>query len=223
LKKQEMHYKAVIFDLDGTLLDTLEDIADAANSVLNRFGFPQHNLQTYKYFVGEGIEKLVQRALPQKKFQDDFITHCVTLMQAEYSKRWVDNTRVYQEIPDILDSLTNQGIKMAILSNKPDNFTKEMVEKFLLKWQFSIIQGEKPFVPKKPDPSAALGIAERLKLPPRTFLFLGDSEVDMKTALAAGMYPVGVLWGFRTAEELIASGAKVLIKNSTDLINVIIP
>jgi len=216
-----MKYKAVIFDLDGTLLDTLEDIADAANSILSRFSFPQHDLQTYKYFVGEGIKKLVQRALPQKKFEKDFIAHCVTLMQAEYSKRWANKTLVYPEVPDILDSLTHQGIKMAILSNKPDNFTKAMVAKFLLKWQFSIIQGEKSFVPKKPDPAAALVIAERLKLPPRTFLFLGDSEIDMKTALAAGMYPVGVRWGFRTAEELIASGAKVLIKNSADLINVI--
>ena len=219
--KELIKYRAAIFDLDGTLLDTLEDIADAANIVLSRFGFPQHDLQTYKYFVGEGIKKLVQRALPQEKFEEDFITHCVTLMRAEYSKTWTKKTRLYPEVPDILDSLTNQVIKMAILSNKPDDFTKEMVANFLMKWQFSIIQGEKPFVPKKPDPSAALGIAENLKLPPRTFLFLGDSEVDMKTALAAGMYPVGVLWGFRTAEELIASGAKVLIKNSADLINII--
>jgi len=222
LKKQEMKYKAVIFDLDGTLLNTLEDIANATNSVLSRFGFPQHDLQTYKYFVGEGIKNLVQRALPQKKFEEDFITHCVTLMRAEYSKTWTKKNPLYPEVPDILNYLTNQGIKMAILSNKPDDFTKEMVATFLMKWQFSIIQGEKPFVPKKPDPSAALGISENLKLPPRTFLFLGDSEVDMKTALAAGMYPVGVLWGFRTAEELLASGAKVLIKNSVDLINIIL-
>jgi haloacid dehalogenase superfamily, subfamily IA, variant 3 with third motif having DD or ED/haloacid dehalogenase superfamily, subfamily IA, variant 1 with third motif having Dx(3-4)D or Dx(3-4)E len=217
-----MKYQAIIFDLDGTLLDTLEDIADAANSVLSRFNFPQHDLQTYKYFVGEGIGRLIQRALPQKKFEEDFITLCVTLMRAEYSKTWTKKTHLYPQVPDILDSLTNQGIKMAILSNKPDDFTKEMVAKFLMKWQFFIVQGEKPFVPKKPDPYAALAIAENLKIPPRTFLFLGDSEVDMKTALAAGMHPVGVLWGFRTAEELIASGAKVLIKNLSDLIKIII-
>jgi phosphoglycolate phosphatase len=216
-----MKYKAVIFDLDGTLLDTLEDIADSANFVLSRFGFPQHDLQTYKYFVGEGIEKLVRRALPKEKNEENFIAKCITLMREEYSKRWTNNTQPYPEIPKILDTLTKRKIKMAILSNKPDDFTKEMVAKFLVNWQFVIIQGEKPFVHKKPDPSAALGIAKNLKLPPRTFLFLGDSEVDMKTALAAGMYPVGVLWGFRTAEELIASGAKVLIKNSADLINII--
>ncbi|WAC06405.1 MAG: HAD family hydrolase [Thermodesulfobacteriota bacterium] len=216
-----MQYQAVIFDLDGTLLDTLEDIADAANSVLSRFDFPQHDLQTYKYFVGEGIGRLIQQALPQKKFEEDFITLCVTLMREEYSKRWANKTRLYPEVPDILDSLTNQGIKMAILSNKPDDFTKEMAAKFLIKWEFSVVQGEKPLVAKKPDPSAALDIAKKLKLPPRRFIFLGDSEVDMKIALAAGMHPVGVLWGFRTAEELIASGAKVLIKNSADLITVI--
>ena len=218
-----MNYKAVIFDLDGTLLNTLEDIADSANFVLSQFGFPQHNLQTYKYFVGEGIEKLVRRALPKEKNEENFIAQCITLMREEYSKRWANKTLPYPEVPKILDILTSRKIKMAILSNKPDDFTNEMVTKFFLKWQFSIIQGEKPFVPKKPDPSAALGIAEKLKLPPHRFLFLGDSEVDMKTALAAGMYPVGVLWGFRTAEELIAGGAKVLIKNSEDLISIITP
>jgi phosphoglycolate phosphatase len=216
-----MKFEAAIFDLDGTLLDTLEDIADSANFVLSQFGFPQHDLETYKYFVGEGIEKLVRRALPIEKNEENFIGQCITLMREEYSKRWTNKTRLYPEISEILDTLTSRKIKMAILSNKPDDFTKKMVAKFLLKWQFSIIQGEKPFVPKKPDPSAALGIAKKLKLPPRTFLFLGDSEIDMRTALAAGMYPIGVLWGFRTAEELIASGAKALIKNSADLINVI--
>jgi phosphoglycolate phosphatase len=216
-----MKFEAAIFDLDGTLLDTLEDIADSANFVLSQFGFPQHDLETYKYFVGEGIEKLVRRALPIEKNEENFIGQCITLMREEYSKRWTNKTRLYPEISEILDTLTSRKIKMAILSNKPDDFTKKMVAKFLLKWQFSIIQGEKPFVPKKPDPSAALGIAKKLKLSPRTFLFLGDSEIDMRTALAAGMYPIGVLWGFRTAEELIASGAKALIKNSADLINVI--
>lgn len=216
-----MRYKAVIFDLDGTLLDTLEDIADATNSVLSRFGFPQHDLQTYKYFVGEGIRSLIQRALPPKKFEEEFITHCVTLMRVEYGKSWTRKTRLYQEVTDILDFFTNQEIKMAILSNKPDDFTKKMAAIFLRRWPFSIVQGEQPFVPKKPDPTAALSIAESLKLPPKAFLFLGDSEVDMKTALAAGMYPVGVLWGFRTAKELIASGAKILIKNSADLIDAI--
>ncbi|HPD60460.1 MAG TPA: HAD family hydrolase [Thermodesulfobacteriota bacterium] len=218
-----MNYQAVIFDLDGTLLDSIEDIADSANFVLSKFGFPQHDLQTYKYFVGEGIEKLVRRALPKEKNEENFIAQCIMLMREEYSKRWINKTQPYPEIPKILDTLTSRKIKLAILSNKPDDFTKEMVAKFFLKWQFSIIQGEKPLIPKKPDPSAALSIAETLKIPPHEFLFVGDSDIDMKTALAAGMLPVGVLWGFRTAEEFIAGGAKVLIRNAADLISIIIP
>lgn len=217
-----MDYKAVIFDLDGTLLDTLEDIADSANAMLSRFGFPSHNLHTYQYFVGEGIEKLVLRALPQKKFEKDFIARCITLMREEYSKRWAAKTLLYPDVPDLLDFLTQQGFALAVLSNKPDDLTKKMAAFFLVKWRFSIIQGENPSVPKKPDPSAALAIAKKINFPPQAFLFFGDSEIDMKTALAAGMYPVGVLWGFRTAEELLASGAKMLINNAGDLKNVII-
>ena len=217
-----MKYKAVIFDLDGTLLDTLEDIADSMNSVLKQFAFPEYSREVYRYFLGEGIERLVRQALPEDKREQALIMQCVTRMREEYSKRWANKTRPYPEIPELLDALTGRGIKMAILSNKPDDFTKKMVAKFFPRGKFTIIQGEKPFVPKKPDPSAALAIAKNLKIPPHTFLFLGDSEVDMKTALAAGMHPVGVLWGFRTAEELISSGAKALIQNPADLINIII-
>ena len=218
-----MQFKAVIFDLDGTLLDTLEDIVDSTNSMLSQFGFPHHDLQTYKYFVGEGIEKLVRRALPKEKNEENFIAHCVTLMREEYSRRWANKTRPYLKIPELLDTLTSRGIKMAILSNKPDDFTKEMVAKFFPEWKFTIVQGEKLSVPKKPDPTAALSIAKKLKISPHKFLFLGDSEIDMKTAQAAKMYPVGVLWGFRTAEELISSGAKRLIQNPWDLIALLNP
>jgi phosphoglycolate phosphatase len=202
-----MNFKAVIFDLDGTLLDTLEDIADATNSVLSRFGFPQPDREAYKYFIGEGIETLVRRALPKDKLDEPLIGQCVAIMREEYGKRWANKTHPYREIPEILDALTIRRIKMAVLSNKPDEFTKEMVTAFLPTWHFAVIQGEKLSVPKKPDPTAALGIADTLRIPPRAFLFLGDSDIDMKTALAAGMCPVGVLWGFRTAEELVASGA----------------
>lgn len=216
-----MSFQAVIFDLDGTLLDTLEDIADSANIVLTRLGFSGHDLKAYKYFVGEGLEKFVRRALPKDKFEEALVAKCIAEMREEYGKRWTNKTRPYPQVPEILNFLTAQRIKMAILSNKPDDFTKEMVAKFLPKWQFAIILGERPEMPKKPDPTAALTIAETLKIPPREFLFLGDSEVDMKTALAAAMYPVGVLWGFRTAAELTASGAKVLIKKSTDLLEIL--
>lgn len=216
-----MKYKAVLFDLDGTLLNTLQDLADSVNSVLSSYGFPEHGLEAYKYFVGDGIEALAQRALPERHRDKATLAKCITAIREEYRKRWANNTRPYQGIPDLLDALTARNIKLVILSNKPDDSTKATVSKLLSKWQFDIIIGASPSVPKKPDPKAALGIAQRLDIPASEFLYLGDSGIDMKTASAAGMYPVGALWGFRTAEELTANGAKALIRNPSELLGLL--
>ena len=216
-----MKYRAVIFDLDGTLLNTLEDIADSANVVLSRYGFPQHGLEAYKYFVGDGIGKLVFRAIPEEKRSQEFLAQCVEEMREEYSKRWANKTHPYQGIPELLDALTARGIKMSILSNKPDDFTKETAAKFLSQWRFEVIQGEGASAPKKPDPAGALRIVEAFQVSSEEILFLGDTEVDVKTALSAGMRPVGVLWGFRTAAELKAAGAEVLIEKADDLLSLI--
>jgi len=142
----------------------------------------------------------------------------VAYINEEYSKRWSNNTRPYQGIPEMLQALTDLGIKMAILSNKPQGSTEEMVYRLLPQWHFELVVGALPSVPKKPDPTAAVRIAKQLEIPPTEFLYLGDSDVDMKTATAADMYPLGALWGFRTADELLASGAKELIQNPVDLI-----
>ena len=213
-----MKYKAVLFDLDGTLLNTLQDLADSVNSVLSSSGFPEHGLEAYKYFVGDGIEELAHRALPEKHRDKATLAKCITAIREEYRKRWANNTRPYQGIPELLDALTARNIKLVILSNKPDDSTKATVSKLLSKWQFDIIMGASPSVPKKPNPKAALEIVQRLNIPANEFLYLGDSGIDMKTASAAGMYPVGALWGFRTAEELTANGAKALIRDPADLL-----
>ena len=123
----------------------------------------------------------------------------------------------------MLNLLTRRGLHLAILTNKPDESAREMVARLLPQWKFSVVQGEKPSLPKKPDPTTALGIAHTLQILPPEIIFLGDSGVDMETAVAAGMYPVGVLWGFRTAEELVASGAKALIVNTADLLTILTP
>ena len=162
------------------------------------------------------MEKLIRKALPKEKTDEKLIAKCVSLMRKEYQRRWAYKTYIYPEVPRILNFLTQHQIRMAILSNKPDDFTRKMVAKFLSFWKFDLIQGEKASCPKKPDPTAALLIAQKLGISPLEFLFIGDSEVDMKTAVAAEMFPVGVLWGFRTEGELIASGAKALIKNGDD-------
>lgn len=216
-----MTYEAVLFDLDGTLLDTLRDLADSMNSALKSMGFPSHDVEKYKYFVGDGMYNLVLRTLPPNIREETIIKKCLVKMEDEYSKRWADTTRPYKGIPELLDRLDGLGLKKAVLSNKPHDFTKLIVDKLLSKWSFDTVLGQREGVPKKPDPAAALEIVDKLDIPPEKFLYLGDTNTDMKTANAAGMYAVGVLWGFREADELIENGARVLIKSPMDLLDIL--
>jgi phosphoglycolate phosphatase len=217
--KSSMKHSAVIFDLDGTLLDTLKDLADSVNSALSYLGLPEHSLEAYRYFVGDGREALAIRALPENRRDTTTVDKIITRINEEYTRRWTINTRPYPGITDLLDELTGSNIRMAILTNKPHDFTELMVSRLLPQWQFEPIVGTMPALPKKPDPAAALRIAQQLNIEPAEFLFLGDSDVDMKTASAADMYPIGALWGFRTAEELLASGARALIQKPAELLS----
>ena len=216
-----MKYKAVIFDLDGTLLTTLQDLADAVNGILGRSGFPEHGLESYRYFVGDGVEDLARRALPEKHRDEATVAGFVTAIMEEYRQRWPNHSGPFEGIPELLDALAARRIKMAILTNKPDDSTRVMVSRLLPRWQFHIILGATPALPKKPDPQGALQIADYLKLPSQAFLYVGDSDIDMKTAGAAGMYAVGVLWGLRTADELVKNGAKVLIRKPLELLELL--
>ncbi|MFC1981818.1 HAD family hydrolase [Chloroflexota bacterium] len=164
-----MKYKAVLFDLDGTLLDTLKDIADSVNLALDRLGFPQHEINAYKYFVGDGREALAIRVLPEDHRDTITFDRLVLYIKEEYSKHWSNNTRPYRGIPEMLQAVTDLGIKMAILSNKPQNSTEEMVYRLLPKWHFELIVGALPTVAKKPDSAAALRIAEQLEITPTAF------------------------------------------------------
>lgn len=213
-----MNHKAIIFDLDGTLLDTIEDLTDSMNQALSRLGFKGHDQETYKYFIGDGIETLVKRALPPESRHEEMVAQCVEAMREEYALRWDKHTRPYPGIPELLDALSQRGWPISILSNKPDDSTRIVVDKLLPQWPFQVVLGARPSVPKKPDPAAALEIAGLLHLPPDQFVYLGDTGTDMKTAVEAGMFPVGALWGFRTAQELKAHGAKVLVEKPLDLL-----
>jgi phosphoglycolate phosphatase len=214
-------FKAVLFDLDGTILNTLVDLADAMNASLAHFGYPPHPVEAYKYFIGDAVITEAKRAMPASAHDPELIKKVADLSEQIYDKCWHKNTRPYPGIPELLSNLAKRRLPLAILSNKPDYFTKIMAEKLLPGFHFKIVQGALPDVPVKPDPAAALKIAEYLKIPPEQFLYLGDANTDMKTALAAGMFPVGCLWGYRTADELLASGAKILINTPSEVLQLL--
>jgi phosphoglycolate phosphatase len=216
-----VNYRAVIFDLDGTLLDSLEDLADSMNHVLARQSFPVHAAQQYRYFVGDGIAELVWRVLPEAQRDAALVAQNISWMSAEYEKRWNKKTRPYAGIVEMLGGLTEAGLRMAVLSNKPDAFTKIMVPALLPGWNFAPILGARPGVPVKPDPQAALEIADQLAISPTEILYLGDTATDMLTANAAGMMAIGVAWGFRTVEELLKHGAQSIIYHPAELMELI--
>ena len=207
-----------MFDLDGTLLDTLQDLADSMNRTLDAMGHSSHDVDDYRYFVGDGVAALARRVLPENHRDDETVNHAVEGMRKEYSKRWAEKTKPYDGVAEMLDGLAKLEIPMAVLSNKPDDFTKLMVAELLGHWQFQYVFGVCDAIPAKPDPGGALGIAAKMDIEPRHILYLGDTNTDMKTANAAGMYAVGALWGFRTAEELNENGAKEIIEHPTDLL-----
>jgi phosphoglycolate phosphatase len=208
-----MKFEAVLFDLDGTLLDSIEDLTDSMNIVLDGFGFPGHDAEACKNFVGDGVEMFALRALPENRRDEATVAQCAAEMRAEYRKRWSLKTRPYDGIPELLDDLTLRNLKLAVLSNKPEKSTREIVAELLSKWQFYPVAGARPA-----DPILAIEISQQLRVPADKFLYLGDTGTDMKTARGAGMFPVGALWGFRTAEELKDTGAKVLVAHPSEVL-----
>ncbi len=215
-----MNYSAVVFDLDGTLLDSIADVGDAVNSVLKQWGLPLHSLESYKKFIGDGLRLLVARALPEDRRTEDMILRCMDGFNDHYQKNWKDKTRPYPGVPEMLDELARLGVTMSIFSNKPHAFVTQIVPALLPHWVFDSVIGQRTGVPKKPDPAGALEIADRSGLAPSAFLYLGDSGVDMKTAIAAGMFPVGALWGFRAADELTAGGCACLIHHPLEFVSI---
>lgn len=214
-----MQFDAAIFDLDGTLLDTLEDLGDAMNAALAAQGFPAHPYDAYRYFVGNGLRKMALRALPAEVQEDDAIVEaCMAHFREVYGAGWQRKTRPYAGVPALLDGLTLRGLPLGVLSNKPHEFTVQCVAALLPDWRFAAVQGVADGVPPKPDTTGARVMAERLGVPPERILYLGDTATDMETARGAGMYPVGALWGFRTAEELEAAGAARLCARPEDVL-----
>ena len=216
-----MKHSAVLFDLDGTLLDTIEDLTDSMNAALDRHDAPTHTVADYKRFVGDGILALVRRAAPESLRTDEGLASLLAAMRDEYSRRWDNKTHPYEGVPELLDALVARDVRIAVLSNKPQDSTIDCVRKLLPRWEFSAILGAREGVARKPSPVGALEIAARLGIDPERFLYCGDTNTDMQTGVAAGMFPVGVAWGFRAADELLKNGAQAVIEWPLDLLELV--
>lgn len=215
-----MNIKAVIFDLDGTLVNSLEDIADSMNHVLQSFNFPIHETEAYKYFVGNGIKKTVIATLPEKNRNEQTIEQCFSQMKEVYAKNCMNKTKPYEGIIDMLNELKSCKLKLCVFSNKTDELTKKVVQKLMPRY-FEFVEGLTNDEYKKPNPFIALQIAKKLNIEPENIIYVGDTNIDMQTANNAGMFPIGVLWGFRTKEELLSGGAKNVIEHPLDLLKLI--
>lgn len=213
--------KTIIFDLDGTLLDTLEDIAISANFALTTLGFKAEETLKYRYFVGEGVFKLFENIFASNPQSEQTIQKAVLLFEEHYVQQFSKNTKLYEGVSKMLSFLQKRGYTMAILSNKPDGFTKMCVFKYLRKWKFEVVYGAREGVPRKPHPQGALDIAESLHVKPHECFYLGDTSIDMVTATSAGMIAIGALWGFRDEDELLENGAKHIVKDPSEVIKLL--
>jgi phosphoglycolate phosphatase len=209
--------EAVIFDLDGTLADTLQDIAAAMDRVLRGAGLPPHTRDEYRLMIGHGLRNLVTQALPEGARGDEQVAGLLQAMLADYGEHCLVETRLYEGIAELLASLRDLAVPLAVLSNKGDELTRRIVEG-LAPRVFRVVAGAQTGVPLKPDAAAALRVAAGLRVAPATVALVGDSDVDMQTALAAGMIPVGVAWGLRGRDELVASGARVVLAQPLQLL-----
>lgn len=209
---------AVFFDLDGTLADTIEDIAQAVNASLAGRSLPVFDIPSYKLMVGNGFRNLVRLALPERLRTEERIEELRAEASAAYEAHALDRTRAYPGIPALLAGLAARGIPRAIVSNKPDALTKKVVAGLFPEAGFAFVRGETPDFPRKPDPASLLDMASRLGLAPRDIIYLGDSNVDMETARNAGMLAVGAAWGFRGRPELEAAGADIIVEEPEDVL-----
>lgn len=211
-------YKLVIFDLDGTLVNSLEDLGNACNSALERFGYPTHPMDSFRYFVGDGVPMLIHRALPESERSEENIARVKAVFDEIYGRNYNVCTRPYDGITELLDKLKAEGILIAVASNKPDNFTQTIVTS-MFGDTFSYVSGKKEGFEKKPDPQIALHIMEKLGVSPKDVLFAGDSSVDMQTAHNAGCDCIGCVWGFRTLQELTDNKATYIANSPIDIFN----
>ncbi len=215
-----MSVKAVIFDLDGTLLDTLEDIAISVNHVLKEYKKEPIELEKFRHLVGKGALQLIKDVLPNENQKS--IKEALELFEKVYAKQYDKNTKLYEGIGKLLTFLKKRGCKLAILSNKPDSFTKLCAIKYLRKWDFEVVFGIRENIPKKPAPDGVYDIFQTLHVEAKESVYVGDTDIDMITAKRANIEnSIGVLWGFRDEKELRQNGAKYIVSSPKEMISLI--
>ena len=213
----------MIFDLDGTLLDTIEDLGDSVNEVLSSRGYPEHSYDDYCLYIGDGMEKLIRRSIPDDLRNDELLVKGVLEDYKEaYTRNWKKKSKPYDGIMECLDDLKTHQIASAVLSNKPHNFTELCVESLIGNEHFISILGQRNGVNKKPSPDGAIEICNDVNVDPSDVIFIGDTNVDILTGVAAGMTTMGVLWGFRKEEELREAGADYIINHPNQILDVIL-
>lgn len=212
-----MNYRLIIFDLDGTLLDTIGDLAAACNHVLRKHGLPEHDCNAYRYFVGNGITRLIERALPPEAREASYVAWLRREFVDYYQHNLSRNTKPYEGIPRMLAELRDKGFQLAVASNKYQLGTTTLIEHFFPDIPFAAILGQREKVPAKPSPSIVMSILERTGVDKAHTLFIGDSSVDMETAANAGVFSIGVTWGFRQREELERHGACLIAEHPEEI------
>lgn len=214
-------YKHVIFDLDGTLLNTIDDLADAGNWVCRNHGWPTHTVEEYKRYVGCGMARLAARFAPEDWRTPEGVQAILDEFMPYYDAHKADKTAPYAGVPELLERLRQAGVSMAVLSNKADGLAGPVVEGYY-PGLFPIVQGALPGVPTKPDPTLLHRLMERMGASAADTLFVGDSDVDIRTAKNGGLTSCGVLWGFRSRAELEAEGADYLAEDPEQLLELIL-
>lgn len=213
--------KACVFDLDGTLSYTLDSMAYVANEVLSRFGLKTLPVENFKYYCGDGASMLVKRCLkdagdPQLKFYEE----CERLYREKFDEDPLYKVTHYEGMPEVIRALKEQGLKLAVCSNKPHEAARKVISK-LFGDAFDMVLGQRPDIRRKPAPDGPLFIAGEFGVKPEECMYIGDTGTDMNTGKAAGMFTVGVLWGYRNRKELEENGADILAEKPEDLLEIL--
>ena len=213
--------KLVIFDLDGTLLNTIEDLGNAANYALSLNGYPTHSLASYPFFVGNGVRNLIRKALPDDMRTDSIIESLLKDFKEYYNEHNTDCTKPYDGIEELLRNLQDNGVKIAVASNKYQQATEKIIAHYFGDIDFVAVYGQREGVNVKPDPSVEFSILSDAKVPKSEVLYVGDSGVDMETARRACVDSVGVTWGFRSEKELNEYHADMIVNKASDIFDIV--